>query len=191
MKKNGEYVGVDEKYIPEDEKYVDESLLGNKEESKRKIKKTAKSIAIGYILFIIFIFAMFIGIAIFMFSSFNKIRKSMLDDFNQKSTSMQEDYDSQVNNMMDSYNVSAFNNGLKSMQGTQSKFMLSSYLDKIVTSNKTNSNHIITVRYNETTTTSEDGIVVIKHSLNDNSKYEVSLDYDANGYINKVTIKDI
>ena len=31
MKKNGEFVGVDEKFIPEDEKYVDESLLGNKE----------------------------------------------------------------------------------------------------------------------------------------------------------------
>ena len=28
MKKNGQYVGVDEKYIPEEEKYVDESLLG-------------------------------------------------------------------------------------------------------------------------------------------------------------------
>ena len=25
MKKNGQYVGVDEKYIPEDEKYVDNS----------------------------------------------------------------------------------------------------------------------------------------------------------------------
>lgn len=66
------------------------------------------------------------------------------------------------------------------MQGTQSKFMLSSYLDKIVTSNKTNSNHIITVIYKEKTTTTEDGIVEIKHSLNDNIKYEVSLDYDTN-----------
>lgn len=38
MKKNGEYVGIDEKY-------VDESLLGNKEETK----KTATSIFKGYI----------------------------------------------------------------------------------------------------------------------------------------------
>lgn len=184
MKKNGEYVGVDEKFIPEDEKYVDESLLGNREESTRKIKKTAKSIAIGYILFVIFILVMFIGIAIFMFSTFNKTRKSMMDDFNQKSTTMRDNYNKEVSSM-------SFNNGLQSMQGTQSKFMLSSYLDKIVTSNKTNSNHIITVTYKETTTTIEDDIVRIKHSLSDNSKYEVSLDYDANGYINKVTIKDI
>ena len=77
------------------------------------------------------------------------------------------------------------------MQGTQNKFMISYFLDNVVTSNKTNSNHIITVTYNETTTTSEDGIVGIKNSLNDDSKYEVSLDYDTKGYINKVTIKDI
>lgn len=45
MKKKGEYVGIDEKYVPENEKYVDESLLGNKEETK----KTATSIFKGYI----------------------------------------------------------------------------------------------------------------------------------------------
>ena len=39
MKKNSEYVGVDEKFIPEDEKYVKDSVLGNREESKNKIKK--------------------------------------------------------------------------------------------------------------------------------------------------------
>ena len=168
MKKNGEYVGVDEKFIPEDEKYVDESLLGNKEESKRKIKKTAKTIVIGYIIFVILIFALFIGIGIFMFSTFNNARKNMMDEFNEKSTTIREDYNSQVNKMdnlnseSEKYNVSSFNSGLKSMQGTQSKFMLSSYLDKVVTSNKTNNNHIITVTYNETTTTTEDDIVGIK-----------------------------
>ena len=35
MKKNGEFVGVDEKFIPEDEKYVDESLVGDKEKAKK------------------------------------------------------------------------------------------------------------------------------------------------------------
>ena len=42
MKKNGEYVGVDEKFIPENEKYVDESILGNKEETEEKIKSYVK-----------------------------------------------------------------------------------------------------------------------------------------------------
>lgn len=39
MKRKGDFVGVDEKFIPEDEKYVDESLLGDQEKSKRKIKR--------------------------------------------------------------------------------------------------------------------------------------------------------
>ena len=77
------------------------------------------------------------------------------------------------------------------MQGTQSKFVLSNYLDEVVTKNKTNSKHTITVTYKETTTSSEDGIVKIKHTLDENAKYEVSLDYDSDGFINKVTIKDI
>lgn len=38
MKKNGQYVGVDEKYIPEEEKYVDESLLGPTSEIRDGIK---------------------------------------------------------------------------------------------------------------------------------------------------------
>ena len=42
-----------------------------------------------------------------------------------------------------------------------------------------------------TTSTTEDDIVAIKHLLDEDSKYEVSLDYGENGYINKVTIKDI
>ena len=104
---------------------------------------------------------------------------------------MKESYDDQVRNMKNDFDISSFNLKLESMQGTQSKFMISSYLDKIITSNKTNSNHIITVTYKEITTTNEDGIVEIKHFLNDNSEYEVSLDYDENGYINNVTIKDI
>lgn len=66
MKKNSEFVGVDEKFIPENEKYVDESLLGNKEESRTKIKKFTKKFVIGYIIFIVLIFAAIIGFGISM-----------------------------------------------------------------------------------------------------------------------------
>lgn len=59
----------------------------------------------------------------------------------------------------------------------------------MVTSNKTNTDHIITIIYKETTTTSEDEIVNIKHSLDEMTEYEISLDYDANGYINKEQLK--
>lgn len=99
MKKNAEYVGVDEQFIPEDEKYVDESLLGNKEESQRKIKKTAKTIAIGYIIIAVIMFAVAIGIIVFVVSSFGKTSKSVRDDISQGSSTMREEFEEQVKQM--------------------------------------------------------------------------------------------
>ena len=67
MKKNGNYVGVDEKFIPEEEKYVDESL----NMSSKERKKMAKTIINGQMIFIFAIFivviVMFAVIAIKMF----------------------------------------------------------------------------------------------------------------------------
>ena len=168
MKKNGEYVGVDEKFIPENEKYVDESLLGNKEESARKIKKTAKTIGIGYICFFFLIFAFMIGMMIFGFTSFNKSRNEMSSIFSRG-------------------NMFTFNH----LQGTNYGNTISDYLDDIVTNNKSGRYTTITVVYNENSATSEDDIVAIKRLLDDWTKYECSLDYDSNGAVNKLTIKDI
>lgn len=90
-----------------------------------------------------------------------------------------------------SINKKSFNATLEIYSGTENGSRVGNLLDKVVTSNKTNKDHIITVIYKETTTTSEDEIVNIKHLLDKFTEYEVSLDYDANGYINKVTVKDI
>ena len=77
--------------------------------------------------------------------------------------------------------------------GTQTKSLLSSLLDEVVTSNKKNSDKLITVIYNDKQTTNPDEVIAIKNSLNDDSsvKYEVILDYSDKGYVNKVTIKDL
>ncbi len=104
MKKNAEYVGVEDEFIPEDEKYVDESLLGDKEESNRKIKKTAKSVIIVYIIFAVMMFAMAIGIIIFTISSFGKAGKKIMDDTEQKAITMQEDYDERFKEIQDKIN---------------------------------------------------------------------------------------
>lgn len=68
MKKNGNYVGVDEKFIPEDEKYVDESS----EVSNTERKKMTKAIISGQMIFVVAIFivviVMFAAIVIKMFA---------------------------------------------------------------------------------------------------------------------------
>ena len=191
MKKNGEYAGVDEKFIPENEKYVDESILGNKEESKKKIYKTGKTIIIVYILIIVLMFVIPVGVGIWCFVAFNKSADNQFETFNNMSGGFLSTIIYQIKKENAEFDVTEFNNNLSSLQGTQSKFFLSGYLDNIITKNKTYSNHTITVTYNDTTTTEEDEIIKIKHSLKDGYKYEVSVDYDANGYINRVKIMDI
>ena len=98
MKKNGEYVGVNEKFIPEEEKYVDESILGNNAETQEKIKgyakkglKTVKKIGIGYLCFLGVMFVLIIGIIIFGFTILNNARKNqdeMTSSFEQKQDEM-------------------------------------------------------------------------------------------------------
>lgn len=191
MKKNGEYAGVDEKFIPENEKYVDESILGNKEESKKKIYKTGKTIIIVYILIIVLMFVIPVGVGIWCFVAFNKSADNQFETFNNMSGGIISNIKGEIEKDNLEADVAKFNAGLTSLQGTQSKFFLSGYLDNIITKNKTYSNHTITVTYNDITTTEEDEIIKIKHSLKDGCEYEVSVDYDTNGYINRVKIMDI
>ena len=62
MKKNNQYVGVDEKYIPDDEKYIDDK-------NNEKTKKIIKGIGIGYLAIILIAIAVFV----FIFMNFIKI----------------------------------------------------------------------------------------------------------------------
>ena len=103
MKDNGQYVGVDEKYVPEDEKNVDNTLNGeikkdlhnayqgaknyvsdkdNQEKIKnagRKGLKIAKGLGIGYLIFVGIIFIMVLVGVIFVFST--RVSSSLSWDF--------------------------------------------------------------------------------------------------------------
>lgn len=64
-------------------------------------------------------------------------------------------------------------------------------LDSVITSNKTNKERAITVKYQETQTTSPEEILKIKKQLKQFNKYEVILDYDNDGFVNVITIEDL
>ena len=167
MKKNGEFVGVDEKFIPEDEKYVDESLLGDKE----KTKKTAKKFAKGYLIFFVIFTIFAISMPIFVITQARK--------------QMDNKYGNVKGNMYTFFHL----------QGTQSGYELRDYLDDITSNNKAGGYTTITVVYNEKSATTEEEILSIKNEIPNTSAeaYEVSVDYaDSRGQtIDKVTIKDI
>lgn len=100
MKKDGHYVGVDERFVPEDDRYVDSTLgdeiksdmqsvyrqakdyvsdKDNQEKMKdvgRKGWKLAKGLGIGYLVFtalmIVIVLGIFISAAVFIFSQASK-----------------------------------------------------------------------------------------------------------------------
>lgn len=197
MKKNGEYVGVDDKYIPEDEKYVDESLLGNKEETTRTVKKVVKGIGIGYFVFIgiflVIFVSIFIFVGIFIFKTgktFDKatdIFTGQLDGLGN----LMDNNESQVTSQMNKQEIDFFNTDFEIYSGTSPKMYVDSILDNVVTNNKKNKDKIITVTYNDNITSDPDEIIELKKSFEDLKKYEIILDYDSIGLVNKVTIKDL
>ena len=208
MKKNGEYVGVDDKYIPEDEKYVDDSLLGDKQISSENIKKVAKKVGIGYLIFMGLIIAVPIGLMIFFGIRFNNYfnkSKNMFNEVLDKTTSQieksqstinkaEEDFQEKVNKQKEPANkieADSFNKNFEPYSGTVYKLFLNTLLDNVVTNNKKNSDKLITVVYNTTTTSNPDEIIKLKQSFEEGKKYESILDYDSNGLVNKVTIKDL
>lgn len=215
MKKNSEYVGVDEKFVPENERYVKDSILGSREETKNKLKKGLKIGLGAWAIWALVGIVFFIVVVVLIFNHSKKMDQQIFDMFGSATEQMNDetqnkedtankmeemqDVMSGMNSMMNQFmnddsssiNKKSFNATLEMYSGTESSSSVGNLLDNVVASNKTNKDHIITVIYKETTTTSEDEIVNVKHALDKLEEYEVSLDYDAQGYINKVTIKDI
>lgn len=75
--------------------------------------------------------------------------------------------------------------------GTKSGFFLSILLDEVITKNKTEKEHTITVVYGDDKTSNTDEIRELKKKFSNEKNYDISLDYDSNGFINQVTIYDI
>lgn len=83
-----------------------------------------------------------------------------------------------------------FNFGFNNCKGTQKGMFLKTYLDDVITSNKTKDRKI-TVKYNETETQEPEEIKSMKQKFNELDDYEVLLDYDEEGFINKIIIENI
>ncbi|MBR2744061.1 MAG: hypothetical protein IKE01_02020 [Clostridia bacterium] len=64
-------------------------------------------------------------------------------------------------------------------------------LDHVITSNKTNKDRAITVKYQETQTTSPDEILQIKKKLKEFDNYEVILNYDDDGFVKELIVEEV
>lgn len=90
---------------------------------------------------------------------------------------------------------STFNFILEHAVGRRNGETVKQDLNQIITSNKKYKDHQIYVIYNDKNTNKTEGIVEIRDSLKEIGdyqfyEYDVMIDYDDNGYINKYTITD-
>ena len=86
------------------------------------------------------------------------------------------------------YDRSSFNLSFTNANGTQIYIFVERTLDEVISSNKTNSRKISVV-YDGRETTDEKEIIDIKHSLS--GFYEVSVDYDSDGYVNRIGLEKV
>lgn len=129
-----------------------------------------------------------------IFGIFDKVldeADKQLGENNNTQNQFGQQFQDTVNQITQKHEKEMFNLTFENRVGTKATIFVKSALDDVNENNKKNTDHIISVVYNDKTTTDEDEIIQIKHGLEQWGEYEVSIDYDETGYVNKVTIKDI
>ena len=124
--------------------------------------------------------------------------KNELSEWNEYEVREDYDDDGYINKItieskkgyVDEMSKKTFNFTYETSNGTQNGFNVKNLLDDVIANNKTNKDHILNVMYKDTNTTDVEIIKNLKSNFDEWTKYEISLDYDDNGYVNQITIED-
>lgn len=175
------------------------------QDNQKKAFKIFKGIGIGYITYIIlgviFAIAIIITVIVMFFKISNKsndIKDDAKDFFNkvqdvqdnikdnaQNNSDKMQDV---INNESEKITISAFNADLEMYAGTKLGRQVSILIDNVVMKIKKNKDKPIIVSFKDTSSSDAETIISLKKEINDNDKYEVVLDYDEKGYVNKIQI---
>lgn len=111
----------------------------------------------------------------------------------------QQELEDKINKEQEEYHENfskdSFNSTFEMNQGTKSGMFAKSQVDNIIKNNKKDKEHLIEVIFDGTSYgTDPSNISNVKNNLREFNgykfqEYEISLDYDDNGYVNKVTIE--
>ena len=143
-------------------------------------KNISKIMLIPIIIFVI----IFILIIYFAITQITKETSKNQNTINNNQNQIEE----KISKQQESVKKDIFNFQFINDNGTKSAFFLESTLDEIIQSNKIYDRKVI-LNFDGVETTNEEEIINIKHKLD--GKYEVSLNYDDEGYINKITVNKI
>ena len=177
------------------------------EEAKEKVKQIKKNNNEGgrkfilYILIIVFIVSV-VTLSYRIVSSIKERNDAIKEEMKKEKEAMENEIKNQQKNvqkqMEESKNQIAkekFNGDYEFWSGSQTSTPVSNIIDSAVANNKKNTEHLIEFIFDGTSYgTSPESIKTIKSNLKDFEGYniqyyEVSLDYDNDGYVNKVTIE--
>lgn len=134
-------------------------------------------------------FVVFICIIAFAIKSevdFNERSKKTQDEYQEKADKEKEKADK----VKEEAKKMNFNFQFENSSGTKSTFFLKYIFDDIIESNKKNERKVALL-FNGESTTDESRIIEIKHGLGDTDEFEVSINYDDDGYVNEIKVDKI
>ena len=128
--------------------------------------------------------------------------KSLFDIFDKTYNDSKTKVDEEYQKQLEKHNIDSFNSPLELYSGTTIRSNVPNNIDNIISSNKKNSDHIITLCYQNTCTEDENEMRTIKKNFTEKiptsdpnwfekttQYYDIILDYDEAGYVNKITIE--
>lgn len=168
-----------------------------KEEKKMKPEKKERKFIL-YIMIIIFVASsvtLIYRVGLSLKDKFDAIKEESNKHINNVNQQIQ-DVQNKIKEEQAQEEIDDFNMDFETWVGTETENGTSLQIDAVIKNNKKNNWHLIEVVFDGTSYgTDPSSIQSIKNSLStwtaDNhiQYYEVSADYDSNGYINKVTIE--
>lgn len=117
------------------------------------------------------------------------------EEAEKKRQELEEKIEKEQEEYHENFNKDNFNSTFEMYQGTKSGMFTKSQVDNIIKNNKKDKEHLIEVIFDGTSYGTDPlSIQNIKNKLQEFNgykfqEYEISLDYDDNGYVNKITIE--
>ena len=168
-----------------------------KEEEKMKPEKKERKFIL-YIMIIIFVASsvtLIYRVGLSLKDKFDAIKEESNKHINNVNQQIQ-DVQNKIKEEEAQEEIDSFNRDFETWVGTETEDGASFQIDAVIKNNKKNSSHLIEVVFDGTSYgTDPSSIQSIKNSLSTWTAdrhiqyYEVSADYDSNGYINRVTIE--
>ena len=94
-----------------------------------------------------------------------------------------------INKIENTFNKDSFNSDFEFYTGSKSGFLLENMFEKVITNNKKNIEHKVSIKYNEINTSNPEEIKNLKTSIAEGDRFEVSVNYDEQGYVNEIILE--